>query len=72
MKGFRSGRQDYQAILGERSDDSVSGGPGEESYFDQAVDENSSADEIVDASEDETIRVENNLGQVVYFGRTEP
>jgi GNAT superfamily N-acetyltransferase len=62
-EGFKSGEISYQDVLGERSDDAVPGEPREESYLNQADDENISADQIVDASEDQTIGPEETFGQ---------
>jgi GNAT superfamily N-acetyltransferase len=68
-EGFKSGEISYQDVLGERSDDAVSGEPREESYLNQADDENISADQIVDASEDQTIGPEETFGQDEIDGR---
>jgi hypothetical protein len=68
-EGFKNGEISYQDVLGERSDDAVSGEPREESYFNQTDDGNVSADQIVDASEDQTIGPEETLGQDEIDGR---
>ena len=68
-EGFRSGKISYQDVLGERSDDAVPGEPGKESYLNQTDDGNISADQIVDASEDQTIGPEETFGQDEIDGR---
>lgn len=70
-EGFKSGKISYQDVLGERSDDAVSGEPAKESYLNQTDDGGISADQIVDASEDQTIGPEETFGQDEIDGRPE-